>query len=260
MVLDFLLDPLLGPLLLLPPWLGILIIASVISVLVTVAYKYLTDQERMRTLKAEMKQLQQDMKRFKDDPKKLMEVQSKLMPKNLEYMRHSFRPTLFTMIPIIIIFGWLNAHFAYLPIGPGDVFEVRAIFSDGLEGDVTLSSSPPLRNESPLTVPLVEEDGVSVATWKLAGDVGEYSLKVKFGSGAFFEEHGAEVVISEGREYAPPRVKVKGSVLREIQIGYEPVKPLGSVSLFGWRPGWLGTYILFSLVLSLVLRKLLRVS
>ena len=37
------------------------------------------------------------------------------------------------------------------------------------------------------------------------------------------------------------------------------VKPLGNVSLFGWKPGWLGVYIIFSIIFSMVLRKLLKI-
>ena len=35
--------------------------------------------------------------------------------------------------------------------------------------------------------------------------------------------------------------------------------PLGPVSLFGWRPGWIAVYILFSIPISILLRKALNV-
>jgi uncharacterized membrane protein (DUF106 family) len=35
--------------------------------------------------------------------------------------------------------------------------------------------------------------------------------------------------------------------------------PLGAFSLLGWHPGWLGTYIILSLIISLLLRKVMKV-
>jgi len=90
-----------------PLW-GLILISFVLTLLITVAYKYLTDQELMKSLKKEMKDFQKEMKDFKDEPSKIMELQKKAMEKNMKYMMQSFKPTLFTFIPLIIVFGWLR--------------------------------------------------------------------------------------------------------------------------------------------------------
>ena len=76
----------------------------------------MTNQELMKSLKAEIKDFQKEMKGYKDDAVKMMELQKKAMQKNMKYMKHSMKPTLFTFVPIIIIFGWLRT--TYTPIGP----------------------------------------------------------------------------------------------------------------------------------------------
>ena len=53
------------------------------------------------------------MKTLRSDPDKMMVVQRKAMETNMKYMMQSMRPTLFTLIPIIVIFGWLNATLAF---------------------------------------------------------------------------------------------------------------------------------------------------
>ncbi|NJL43988.1 MAG: DUF106 domain-containing protein [Nitrosarchaeum sp.] len=254
------LDPVLGPFLTLDPALAIGILSIVISFLITLAYKYLTDQARMRALKAEMKSLQKELRSSKDDPQRMMQIQQKLMPLNMEYMRHSFRPTLFTMLPILLIFGWLNTHMAYYNIEPGEVFAVEAVFQEGASGNVSLDVRPELEVRDGVVKRITQGEDGPFASWSLSGDAGEYVLEVGYGSGDFRQSHEAKLVIAQEREYEPPVVRVRDAPLREIRIGNRPVKPLGSLSIFGWDPGWLGTYILFSIAASILIRKVLKVS
>ena len=107
---NMIMDPVLRPLLYLSPFWGILIISFLVSLIISVIYKYVTDQNLMKQLKAEMKEFQKEMKELRQHPEKMMEVQKKAMETNMKYMTQSFKPTLFTFIPIIIIFSWLSAH------------------------------------------------------------------------------------------------------------------------------------------------------
>lgn len=89
------------------PW-DIILISGVLTLLITLAYKYLTDQERMSHLKSEQKRFQEEMKNNKDNKEKLMELQKQSLQLSWEYMRHSWKPMLYTFIPIILIFGWVK--------------------------------------------------------------------------------------------------------------------------------------------------------
>jgi len=113
------LDPVLGPVMNIPsPW-NIIVISLILTAIITIMYKFLTDQKLMKQLKGEMKDFQKEMKDLKDDPKKMMEVQKRAMEKNMKYMLQSLKPTLFTFIPLILIFGWLRSY--YTAIGNPDV-------------------------------------------------------------------------------------------------------------------------------------------
>ncbi len=132
MVLDKFFDVLFYPFLhfLSPRW-SLIGISLIITVLITLAYKFLTNQQRMKELKAEVKDLQAKMKESKEDKDKLMQLNQQAMGKNLEVMKHSLRPTLITFIPIIIIFSWLRN--TYLPAG--DLFSWNAdiiLFGSGI--------------------------------------------------------------------------------------------------------------------------------
>ncbi len=104
----------------LPDPFGLLVISFILTFIITLAYKFLTDQKLMKSLKEELKELQKKMKEFKDQPSKLMEIQKEAMQKNFKYMIHSMKPTIITFLPIIIIFSWLRNY--YTSLGNPPVF------------------------------------------------------------------------------------------------------------------------------------------
>ena len=111
MVFDNFFNSILGPFIETAPLTTLIIISFVITLIVTIAYKYLTNQELMKTLKEDGKKLQAEMKNNKDNTAKMLEIQKQAMEKNMKYMMHSFTPTFITFIPLLIIFTWLrNAY------------------------------------------------------------------------------------------------------------------------------------------------------
>jgi len=122
------LSPIFDPLLKLPMLWVIVIMSFLITFLITLIYKFTTNQSLMKDLKNEMKELQKEMKELKSEPQKMMAVQKKAMQSNMKYMSHSMRSMLFTFIPIILIFGWMNANLAYEPIVPNQEFTTSVLF------------------------------------------------------------------------------------------------------------------------------------
>jgi len=111
------LDPTAGALLLWDVSWGMTIIILVVTLIMTLAQKYATDQEALRELKKEQKAIQKQMKEFKEHPEKLMELQKtqmKLFPKQ---MKLSMRAIAFTGVPLILFFRWFQDFFTTL----GDV-------------------------------------------------------------------------------------------------------------------------------------------
>ena len=117
--INFILDPVLSPFISLGHFWAVFLISLIIALIITLVYKWVTDQELMKTLKEDIKALQQEMKKLRDNPSKMMEVQKKAMEKNMKYMMQSMKPTLITFIPIIVIFGWMNSY--YKAMGNPDV-------------------------------------------------------------------------------------------------------------------------------------------
>ena len=95
------------------PW-NVLLMSFILTLIMTLLYKFFTDQKLMKELKDDMKALQAEMKLLKDNPEKMMETQKKAMEKNMKYLLQSLKPTLITFIPILVIFAWLHAYFEAL--------------------------------------------------------------------------------------------------------------------------------------------------
>ena len=109
MVLEGFFNIIFGSLINYDPLIALLIISFILTLITTLAYKYLTDQEKIKALKDEIKQIKEDIKKFKDDPKKVMELQKQSFQKGfVDMMRHQMKPLFFTLIPILIIFNWLR--------------------------------------------------------------------------------------------------------------------------------------------------------
>lgn len=233
------------------PLIALIILAFIISLLITIVYKYFTNQEEMKRLKDQQKEFQNKMKELRSNPEEMMKKQKEAMKVNFEYMKHSFKPTLITMIPIIIIFSWMSAHFAYEPIYPGETYSVTALFKEGATGETEL-----IPDEGTELLSDAKREINSVATWDLKSTAGEHILSVKAGK----EKQVKNVLITTKMEYAEPFAEFQHSDIQRITIDYNKLKPFGSkFSLFGWYPGWLAVYIIFSIVFSLGLRKLLKI-
>lgn len=91
------------------PAIFIVIASLVIALFISLVYKYATNQREMKRLRDELKHLQGRVKENKHNQEKILEIQKELAGKNLEYMKHSFRPMMLTFFPVIIIFWWLSS-------------------------------------------------------------------------------------------------------------------------------------------------------
>ena len=236
-----------APLLLLPILWTVILLSLIVSVIIMVITKYTTDQALMKKLKDDIKEYQKQIKELKGNPTKAMEVQKKSMELNMKYMMHSFKPTIITFIPIILIFGWMSSTFAYEGIKPNQEFSVTAFFGKNTNGNVEII----IPEEVTMTDSKIKKIENDKASWTLKGSEGEHILEFAYNG----EKQQKSVLITNNERYIEPSKKTNG-VINLIQIDYKPRKIL---NLFGWKLGWLGTYIIFSIIFTMALRKMMKV-
>ena len=90
------------------PRTSLIIISFLVTLVMTLITKYITDQKRMKELKEIQKTCQIKLKDHKGDLKKQSEIQAEMMKCSLEMMKFSFKPMLITFLPLILLFGWVR--------------------------------------------------------------------------------------------------------------------------------------------------------
>ncbi len=96
------------------PALTVLIISFIVSLITTIANKYLVDQDEMNDIQARMKDFQNELRdaQKRGDGKKVAELQAKqadMMQEQSKMMTNQFKPMIVTMVPILLIFFWMRA-------------------------------------------------------------------------------------------------------------------------------------------------------
>lgn len=94
------------------PRISIIVFALIVSFFISLINFFVLDKERMHEIKKKQKDLQAQAKLHKDNPEKLMQINKEMMEHAMESMRHSFKPMLITMIPIIFLFTFLKNSYA----------------------------------------------------------------------------------------------------------------------------------------------------
>ncbi|MBR9677653.1 DUF106 domain-containing protein [Candidatus Woesearchaeota archaeon] len=267
-MLDPLLDGAMGFLLKLSPLAGLVVVSLVMTLFITLIYKFTTDQVLLKELKENQKKVQAEMRKHKDNPKKVMELQKKAFAASGVIMRQSMKSMIYTFIPIIILFGWVSAHFAYTPISVGDNFSVMANLERGAQGTVSIVVPEGLSVLSAQSINIT--DG-RVGWLLIADNPGDYQVSFEY-----VNDIVTKRVVVEGERGYLKNIKTKrtfiefvygsreesiakSSSFKQIIVGYQKLKPWGSFSLFGYKPGWLFTYIIFSIIGSTLVRKWFKV-
>ncbi len=255
-------------LLFLGPFWTIALISLVVSVIVTLIYKYTTNQTTLKGIKSEIDKLRKEIKTAKE-PGKMAEINSKLMQKTMEQFRASLKPMIITMIPALIILGWMQSTVAFQQLYPNEEFNTSAMFEKTAQGEIEIAVPAGLELLSPANQKAAEK-----VAWTLKGPEGNYELEYRYNNEVYTkniiitnkwqvknptlqkEQSFLGIKTSSGSDY-PIR---KDSKINAIKIENKPIHPLGTLNLFGWEPGWLATYIILSLVFSMALRALLKVQ
>jgi len=244
--LNFVLDPVLKPLLsVLSPFWFIIIITFLITLLITLIYKYTTNQELVKRLRDEMKEIQKQMKEYQHDVEKVKQLQKESFEKMGVQFRQNMKPMLITLIPMLIIFGWLANNLSYEPLKPGEEFSV--------EIEVKSFNSTVMLNV-PEGLEILDENikqADPVAKWAVKSKEGLYNLEFTLKSEKQDKLYVKEVVITNKNEYKSPVKIINDEFVKEIRVSNKPIKFYGL--------SWFWVYFILAVVFNSLIRKVLKV-
>lgn len=265
-ILDPALNLLFGWTKLLPSSLGILILALIITLITTLIYKYTTDQKLLKSVKEKQKKLQEEMKKSRDNPKKMMKINKEMMELSMSMMKESFKSMLYTILPILILFGWIASNYSFQPATANQPLQIT-VYGQNMNGNLTLmpletagineQTTSIINNQANFTI-IPTQKGVHDLTFNYNTRTETKKINIQEPTISFrdvkLKKTFADYI------YSSPEGGIStDSEFTSIKVDYKPIKPFGTISIFGWKPGWFGTYIIFSLILTMLLRKLLKV-
>ncbi len=107
-VLDFVFGPVFG----LPPAIGEAIVAAVVTIVITLFYKYMVDQNKMRELKTKVKELQKKQKEVpKGNTEELNKLLSEMLSLQNQQMKLNLKPMIPTLLIAVAVFPWMGSVF-----------------------------------------------------------------------------------------------------------------------------------------------------
>jgi len=247
-------DPALNWLLNFHPFIAILIISIIFGVITTLVYKYASNQKKIKELKDKQKSLQKKIKQIpKTEPEKIMKLNSEMMKISGPLMKETFKPTLWTLVPSLLILTWMAANLAFAPINPGTAFNVTAEFNEGVTGNISMVIEP--EGIDYLNGEYQEIDINGNAVWTLkAVEKGTYNLLFKIRD----TEINKELLITDEWDYIEPELFVKQQGLKSITVEHQTIKPFKGAPTIGGL-NWLWSYIILTMIFTTVLRKLLKI-
>jgi len=249
---------------------GLIVLSLVTAVAVLLAFKWTGDQRALVAAKRAMQAAVFEMRLFNDDLAAMLRAQGEVLRHTLRYLRLSFVPTLWLLVPMLALMLHMEFHFGYTGLAIGDATLVKAQLADPAD---MAQGAAPATLEAPKGV-RVETSGVLLPSaheiaWRIrAAGPGSYELRVHMGGTVLSKT----LLVSDAVARRSP-VRPDSGFLNQLLYPSEPPLPAGAglraitvsyperpFTLAGWNVGWSGVYLTLTLVFAFMLKGLFGVS
>jgi len=102
-----------SPLTIFSPIVSVMLIAFLITVLVILINRFFVDRNAMKELKAKIEKMREELISYQKggDSQKANEMLLKISETNMDYMKHTFKALVISIIVIILILPWAQAKY-----------------------------------------------------------------------------------------------------------------------------------------------------
>ena len=252
------------------PWAGIVVLSLVTAVAVLLAFKWTADQRALVAAKRAMQAAIFEMRLFNDDLAAMLRAQAEVLRHTLSYLRLSLVPTLWLIVPMLVLLLQMEFRFGYAGLVAGQTALVTVqLAPDGTPDTATDETTiAPASLEAPDAIG-VETPGVLLPSeheivWRILPRAGgSHELRVHMGDRVLSKTllvsdavgRRSPVRSADGflnQLLHPAEAPLPGdSGLAAITIAY----PERAFSVGGWNIGWSGAYLALTLAFALVLKR-----
>lgn len=96
------------------PRISIILIGILITLCITLVNYFFTDKEKMRAIRARQKELQEQANKHRKEGnhEKASELTMEMLGQTREMFKHSLKPMLITLVPILLLFSYVRGIFS----------------------------------------------------------------------------------------------------------------------------------------------------
>jgi hypothetical protein len=257
-----LLDALMDPLDRLPVMAGLAVLSLVTAIGILLAFKWTADQRALLRSKRAMQAGVFEMRLFNDDLVALFRAQGDVLRHMLGYLRHSFAPALWLLVPLLLLMIHMEFHFGYTGLAVGEPAIVKIGLTSDTSLPVVLEAPEGIRIETP-AVRLPSERQIA---WRIRPTArGSYQLLVHLPTGVAAKT----LLVSDTVGRRSPMRPRAGFLTQLLNPSEPPVSgpgaieidyPKREVTIAGWNLGWSGVYLALTLAFALALKGVFRVT
>jgi len=251
------------------PFWGFMAICMVVTTIVVIIFKYLTNQKEIKVVKDRIKLHFMEIRIYKDDLREVLKAQKEILKNNFWYVIYNIQGAIPIGIVFLLALSQINLRYGYTPILPGETFDVKVIYAKDADRKPEPKLILPEGVES--VTPALHLGGEDEVSWQLrASEAGNY----KIGFTACDQEYTKEIIIGKISSPFGPQILRSGflaallnsaepaipekALLESIEIGYQP-KHFKCI-FFGWNMHWLLVLPILTISFGLVMRKILKVD
>lgn len=204
------------------------------------------DLDSLRKIKKEMDELRKRMNSTKDIRER-EKIVSKTLELSLEYNKKTMVSLLYTTIPAILIFGVIINHYTYEPLRVGVPFNI-SIYTR-LASDIKVHQ---MITEYVDMINVYNYPGESKITYELRPKKqGLFNFEFTIGN----KTYSKDFLVTDLYKVTSQKKEINDGTVNRIEIEYKPLV-IFPYKIFGFQPGRLFFYILFSVILNILFRRL----
>jgi len=249
------------------PLLPLALVSLAASVLLLLAFRWLSDQAGLQETKAKIHAHFLELKLFRHDVSVIWSAEKQILRYNLLYLTYLLKPLIVTL-PIFVLFlveleGWFSS--SPLKVGEPVVVSVFAHpRAEDVLDNIQVKSTEGLRVETPALRILDERR----ADWRIrAVAAGEHQLEFVMGQDstgvtkrlrvgaehiAYVARTRSEVGWFSGLQNSQESPLLPDSPISRIEVDH----PGAIVTVFGWGVNWVVAFVVLSLVFAFLLKRL----
>jgi hypothetical protein len=249
-----------------PVW-ALTAISLLSGLLFLMVFKWTSNQEAIFSSKQRVKAHLLELRLFASDMVLTLRAQRDLLTSNLGYLRHTFKPMLFLLIPVVLLLVQLDARYARKPLEVGDTTLLRvSLAANAPEGAVPELELPDgvVADGPPLHIPALRE-----VDWRLRVEkTGDHRVRVTV-NGQTVEKQlrAGDALVPLSSEIRRP--SLFGSLAQAAERPLPSDAPVQSIAVdypardlraFGWDVHWLLFFFVVSVVPAYLVKGLFGVE